>query len=111
MPLEPQPDTVTKTEYVPVAKVLAFVIVGFCNAEEKLFGPDQLYIAAVTVATDKLNVLVEHKGELEETVNVAGGGGFTTTVVVLTGPIQPPKLAVTLYTPEPINGILVMVGF
>ena len=33
------PATVTFTEYVPVAAVVAAAILGFCVAEEKLFGP------------------------------------------------------------------------
>ena len=36
---EVQPLTVTVTEYVPLAAVVALVIVGFCCAEVKPFGP------------------------------------------------------------------------
>jgi hypothetical protein len=36
------PATVTLTEYVPVADVVALAIAGFCEVEVKLFGPDQL---------------------------------------------------------------------
>jgi len=36
---EVQPLTVTVTEYVPAAAVVALAIVGFCSAEVKLFGP------------------------------------------------------------------------
>ena len=36
------PATVAKTEYVPVAAVVAPESVGFCKDEEKLFGPLQL---------------------------------------------------------------------
>ena len=35
------PPTVTVTEYVPAANVDAATIVGFCNYDEKLFGPVQ----------------------------------------------------------------------
>jgi hypothetical protein len=91
--------------------VLALVIVGFCNVELKLLGPAQLYVAEGTVATDKLNVFVEHKGEFEDIERVVGGGGFTTTVVVLSGPIQPFTLTFTVYTPAPAKGIFVTVGF
>ena len=34
-----QPFTVTVTEYVPVAAVVAAGMEGFCKADEKLFGP------------------------------------------------------------------------
>jgi len=37
-----QPPTVTITEYVPDAATVAFGMDGFCNADEKLFGPVQL---------------------------------------------------------------------
>jgi hypothetical protein len=37
-----QPPTVAVTEYVPLAAVVAPGIVGFCVAEEKLFGPDHV---------------------------------------------------------------------
>ena len=36
------PAMVAVTEYIPVASVLALVILGFCKEEVKLFGPDQL---------------------------------------------------------------------
>ena len=37
-----QPPTVAVTEYVPAANAVTPAILGFCNAEEKLFGPVQL---------------------------------------------------------------------
>ena len=43
VPIGPvHPLTVTNTEYIPVAKVLAPAIVGFCNSDENAFGPLQL---------------------------------------------------------------------
>jgi hypothetical protein len=36
------PATVANTEYVPVAAVVVMAMLGFCNEDEKLFGPDQL---------------------------------------------------------------------
>ncbi len=36
-----QPNNVCVTEYVPLAKVLAGAIVGFCKFEVNVFGPDQ----------------------------------------------------------------------
>jgi hypothetical protein len=42
VPLFPaHPATVTKTEYVPVAAVVVTAMPGFCEDEEKLFGPVQ----------------------------------------------------------------------
>jgi len=51
-----QPFTVAVTEYVPLAAVVAPVIVGFCNAELKLFGPVHEYVAPDTLLAVKLNV-------------------------------------------------------
>lgn len=34
-----QPFTVTVTEYVPVAAVVAFTILGFCEVDRNRFGP------------------------------------------------------------------------
>ena len=39
--LAPQPGTVAIIEYVPEAAVVTLLIVGFCKAEEKIFGPVQ----------------------------------------------------------------------
>lgn len=36
------PATVTETEYVPPAAVVAFARVGFCNVDVNPFGPVQL---------------------------------------------------------------------
>ena len=52
------PAVVAVTEYVPVAAVVTAVIVGFCVADVKLFGPVQLYVVPVLLAV-KLNVLPE----------------------------------------------------
>lgn len=69
-------------------------MLGFCNAEEKPFGPVQLYVAPATALVDKFNVAPTQIGLFEEAVGVAGIG-FTTTVVVPNVLVQPATVAVT----------------
>jgi hypothetical protein len=47
-----QPLTVIVTEYVPASAVVAFVRVGFCADEVKLFGPVHAYVAPLTVGVE-----------------------------------------------------------
>ncbi len=39
---ELHPLTVTKTEYIPASVIDTFATEGFCMADTKLFGPDQV---------------------------------------------------------------------
>ncbi len=73
------PFTVIVNEYVPVAAVLAFIIVGSSNSEVNPFGPVQLYIAPTTVLLVKFKVLPAQIGLLLLTVGAAGDG-VTVTV-------------------------------
>jgi hypothetical protein len=58
-------DPVTVQVYVPAIAVVALVdTVGFCEEELKLLGPDQAYVAPVTVFACKLRVLPAQVGEL-----------------------------------------------
>lgn len=93
-----QPDTVALTEYVPALAVLAFVIVGFCEEDEKLFGPLQLYVAALIVLAVSVIVFPEHKGGILPAVG-ADGIGLTVTEVVPAVLVQPETVAVTEYVP------------
>ena len=92
------PATVTVIEYVPVANAVAPGIVGFCNADEKLFGPVQLYVPPTTAEVVKFNVAPIQIGELLPAVGVAGIG-FTITTVVATGLVHPATVTVTEYVP------------
>lgn len=57
VPIGPlQPPTLANTEYTPVAKVEALVMLGFCKVDVKEFGPLQLYVAPDMVPAVKLNV-------------------------------------------------------
>ena len=87
-----QPDTVAKTEYVPEAKVVAPTITGFCEAEEKLFGPDQEYTPPANVVAVKLKSPPTQTGVLLPTVGAVGVGVIVTEVTlggVLTHPFAP----------------------
>ena len=64
--------TVTLTVYDPAASVVTLGIIGFCNAEEKPFGPVQEYVAPATVLAVKLNVFPEHTTELLPGVRADG---------------------------------------
>jgi hypothetical protein len=74
-------------------------IVGFCNEEEKLFGPDQLYVALAMVCVVKLSVCKAQIGEFTETVGEIGAA-LTVTATVPVGLVHPFALDVTEYTPE-----------
>ena len=50
-----QPPTVTVTLYVPLAAVVALVMLGFCRLEMKPFGPVQEYVAPPTVVAVRSN--------------------------------------------------------
>jgi hypothetical protein len=89
-----QPPTVTVTEYVPLAAAVTAAIVGFCNEDEKLFGPVHEYVAPATAGAESVSVFPVHTGELLVAVGVAGIG-LTATVVVATELVQPFAIAVT----------------
>lgn len=50
------PFVITVTLYTPAAAMVAFVIIGACIDEVKLFGPFQLYIALATAGVDKFTI-------------------------------------------------------
>jgi hypothetical protein len=104
------PLTVTVTEYVPAFARVTFGMEGFCEVDVKVFGPVQLYVALGTVLQVKFNVAPIHNGELLPAVGVAGIG-FTTTVTVPAGPVQPFTVAVTEYVPLAATVAFTMDGF
>ena len=61
---------------------------GFCDAEEKLLGPTQLYVAPTIVLAVKFNVDPAQMGLLLPAVGAAGMG-FTVTVTVPARLVQP----------------------
>ena len=67
-----QPFTVMFTLYMPASAGVAFIIVGFCVADVKLFGPVHAYVAPVTVAAVRFIVLPVHTGLL---LDAAGDNG------------------------------------
>ena len=69
-------------------------MVGFCRADEKLFGPVHEYVAPATAGVESVNVFPVHTGELLVAVGVAGIG-LTATVVVATALVHPFAMAVT----------------
>ena len=71
-----------------------FVIVGFCNEEEKLFGPVQAYVALATVLEVSDNIFPEQTVLLLPAVG-AEGSVFTVTLVVPIVLMQPFTVAVT----------------
>jgi hypothetical protein len=68
---------VTVTLYVPVAAVVAFVILGFCCVLVNEFGPVQLHVCVPVEMVDALRfrVLPLHNGFTFVIVGVAGGLG------------------------------------
>jgi len=89
-----QPLTVTVTEYVPVASVVAAAIDGFCKVEEKVLGPVHAYVAPATVLEVRFKVLPAHIGLLLLAVGAAGIG-LTVTEVVPEVLVHPLTVTVT----------------
>ena len=104
------PPTVTFTEYVPEEAVVTLDIVGFCEAEEKLFGPVHAYVAPVIVLAVRDKVFPEHTGLLLPGVGAAGVW-LIVTETVPAGPVHPSTVAVTEYVPDAAVVTLATVGF
>lgn len=90
-----QPFTVTVTEYVPASAAVATGIVGFCADDVNVFGPVQLYVAPATNEAVRLSGSPSQIGELLPAVGAAGVG-FTTTVTVPAGDVQPRTVTVSV---------------
>lgn len=75
-----QPLSVTVTEYVPVAAVVAFEILEFLVLEVNPFGPVQLKEAPGTFDVVKLRVVFAHIGPL---LVGAGVAGVAVTVIII----------------------------
>jgi hypothetical protein len=104
------PLAIAVTEYVPLAAVVALVMLGFWLVDAKLLGPVQLYVAPVTVVAVRLSVDPAQIGLLLDAVG-AEGTGLTTTVTVATELVHPLAIAVTVYVPLAAVVALVMLGF
>ena len=87
-----------------------FVIVGFWEVEEKLFGPLHEYVAPVIVLAVKLNVCPEQTVLLLPADGIPGGG-FTVTVTVPAVLTQPFAVAVTEYIPLAETEAVEITGF
>ena len=95
VPIGPgQPLTVAVTEYVPAANNVALAMDGFCNTDEKAFGPVQEYVAPAITLAERFKGEPTQTGLLLPAVG-AIGAGFITTVVVPAGPVHPATVAVT----------------
>lgn len=105
-----QPGTVALTEYVPAAAAVTPAIEGFCEEDEKLFGPVQEYVALAMALAVRFNFVPVQTGLLLPAVG-ADGGGFTTTAVVPAGPVHPLTVTVTEYVPASASTALAMEGF
>jgi hypothetical protein len=77
-------------------------MLGFCVVEVKLFGPVQLYVAAVIVFVVRVKVVPEQTGLLDPGTGVVGGG-LMVTVVVLFGPVHPATVTLTEYVPASLE--------
>src|SRR5689334_22341106 len=69
-----QPLTVMVTEYVPASAGAALLLVGFCSAEVKPFGPVHAYVAPATVGVESEIVWPAQYGPPLLAVGVAGIG-------------------------------------
>ena len=86
--------TLTVTEYVPVAAVVALVIDGFWAELLNELGPVHAYVAPVTVGVERFKVLPAQIGPLLEAVGV-DGIAFTVALVVPVDDVQPPTVTLT----------------
>src|SRR4051794_41448385 len=102
--------TVTVTEYVPAAAVVAFARVGFCSADVKPFGPVHEYVAPATAGVESEIVAPSQYGPPFEAVGVAGIG-LTVTEVEPAAEVQVLTVTVTEYVPASAVVALVRVGF
>ena len=88
-----QPLVVAATVYVPLARVVALLMVGFCSVELKPFGPVHEYVAPATVVALSWIVAGAQYGPVF--VAVSDGFGLTTTLVVPAAEVQPLTVTVT----------------
>ena len=107
---EVQPFTVAVTLYVPVAAVVALVIVGSCALELNPLGPVHAYVAPLTVVAVRCNVEPSQIGLSLPAVG-AEGMALTVAAVVPAEDVQPLTVAVTLYVPVAAVVALVIDGF
>ena len=103
------PPAVAVTEYVPLAKVVADTMLGFCNVELNPFGPVQLYVAPAITLAVRSNVDPEQIALLLPAVGATGLGEIATTVVPC-GLVQVPRVATTVYVPAANAVTPVMLG-
>ena len=102
---------VTVTEYVPAAAVVTGeMAAGSSKVEVKLFGPLQEYVVPAMVLEKRDKLAPLHTGLLLVGDGVAGVV-FTTTDVVVTGPVQPDTVTVAEYVPLAAATTLPIVGF
>jgi hypothetical protein len=85
-------------------------IVGFCNADEKLFGPVHEYVAPATAAVLRFKAVPVQTGELLLAVGVAGIG-FTMTAIVPAALVHPLTVVVIEYVPAAKTVAPTIVGF
>jgi hypothetical protein len=83
-----QPFTVTVTEYVPAAALVALATDGSSSVDVKPLGPVQEYVPPATVFAVKFNVWLVHIGELDPAVG-ADGIAFTVTATVAAALVHP----------------------
>ena len=98
------------TIYLPVAKVSALAMLGFCSVDVKLLGPLQLYVAPADVVANRVSVLPEHTGVLLDAV-VLAGFAFTVTDVVDALEVHPFLAMVSEYVPDCVVAAFAITGF
>jgi hypothetical protein len=103
-----QPFNVTTTEYTPEFAVMAGLMDGFCDVDEKPLGPVHANVEPEAPEAVRLRVLPEHIGELLPNTG-AGVGRISTVVVALLE--HSPSVAVTVYVPLAVRGGLGRIGF
>src|SRR4030095_6207620 len=104
------PLTVTVTEYVPDAVVVAEVIVGFCADDVNPVGPVHEYVAPATAAVERFKADPAQTGPLFVGAGVAGIA-FTTALTVPAGLVHPFTVTVTEYVPDAAVVGEAIVGF
>ena len=104
------PFTVTVTLYVPVAAVVAFVMLGFCNDDVKLLGPVHAYVAPLTVLAVKFSVVPAQIAPLLPAVGALGIALTVTVVPALAELEHPLTVDTTVYTPLAVTVSVVPVS-
>ena len=111
VPADPvHPFVVAVTEYVPTLEVVTPVMTGFCDVDEKLFGPLHAYVVPVELAVSETS-LPGQTGELLPATGAAGEALIVTVADPDPPAAHPGTVTETEYVPAAAVLTPAMLGF